>query len=110
MENNNGPVIPNSPPGATYVSVEYEVYGQVQGCYYPKYAKEIAEQGSIGGWIKNTKAGTIVGKLNGTIANVKEMIQWLATTGSPGCKIEKIDLRNWEFMVQQEFRSFSMRF
>jgi len=113
MAATNGPVcphIPDGPPGSTFVSVDYEVFGQVQGCYFPKYAKETAEQKSIGGWVKNTKKGTIVGKLNGTIQRVKDMIQWLALTGSPNSKIEKVDLTNWEFMTQQEFKNFSVRF
>jgi len=113
MTNTNGPTVPavpNGPPGSTIVSCEYEVFGQVQGCGFTKFAKEVAEKGGIGGWVKNTRAGTIVGKLNGTIPNVKEMIQWLALTGSPGCKIEKVELKNWEFMAQQEFRNFSVRF
>jgi len=111
----NGPACPASPvpagpPGSTVLSAEYEVYGQVQACYFPKYAKEEAEKRGIGGWIKLSKKGTVLGKIQGPRRQMEEMTQWLAHTGSPGSKIEKLELTNWEFLHQQEFRTFSIRF
>ncbi|XP_053612495.1 acylphosphatase-2 isoform X2 [Plodia interpunctella] len=52
------------------LSVEFEVYGQVQGCYFTKYCKELAEQLGMGGWVKNSKKGTIVGKIQGNKKDV----------------------------------------
>lgn len=37
-------------------------------------------------------------------------LDWLSKTGSPGCKIERCELGNWEFLSRQEFRNFSIRF
>ncbi|XP_046962447.1 acylphosphatase-2 [Vanessa cardui] len=92
------------------VAVEFEVYGQVQGCYFTKYCKDLAEQLGITGWVKNTKNGTIVGKVQGTKSNLDYMLDWLSTKGSPGCKIEKCDLRNWQYLSRLDYNNFSIRF
>jgi hypothetical protein len=63
----------DGPDGNPIVSVEYELFGTVQGCFFQKYAKEVAEQLQIGGWIKNTKKGTIVGKLQGPKNSLQQM-------------------------------------
>lgn len=73
------------------VSVDFEVFGKVQGkfhikilnrkhnfnkisgVYFPKYCKEMCEQLSISGWVKNTKKGTIFGKLQGQRSNIEHM-------------------------------------
>lgn len=80
------------------VSVEYEVYGQVQGniclswshswkycnifvyfllfsqgCNFPRYLKEVCDMRGLGGWVKNSKSGTIMGKLQGPRNRVDEV-------------------------------------
>lgn len=45
----------------------------VAGRYFTKYCKEKSQEMGIGGWVKNSKRGTIVGKLQGTKPNVEEM-------------------------------------
>ncbi|CAG7838285.1 unnamed protein product, partial [Allacma fusca] len=65
--------IPGGGNAGGVVSVEYEVFGQVQGCYFTKYLKEICDQRSVGGWVKNSKSGTILGKLQGPRGTVDEM-------------------------------------
>ncbi|XP_022916158.1 acylphosphatase-2 [Onthophagus taurus] len=92
------------------VSVEFEVFGRVQGCYFTKYCKETSEHLSLSGWVKNTKKGTIVGKVQGPRGNIEQMIVWLTNTGSPGCTIERCELTNWENLARPEFKDFSIRF
>ncbi|XP_038214820.1 acylphosphatase-2 [Zerene cesonia] len=91
-------------------SVEFEVHGQVQGCYFTKYCKEMAEELGIGGWVKNTKKGTIVGRIQGTKESLDKMIDWLSTKGSPDCKIERCDLSNFDYVARLAFNNFSVRF
>jgi len=102
--------LPAGPSGNPIISVEYEVFGQVQATGFPKHAKDHAESLGLGGWVKNTKQGTIAGRLEGPKDKLGYMIHWLGNEGSPGCKIEKLELRNWEFTVVQCFRNFSVRF
>uniref|UniRef100_A0A1B6EBW3 acylphosphatase n=1 Tax=Clastoptera arizonana TaxID=38151 RepID=A0A1B6EBW3_9HEMI len=92
------------------VSVEFEVYGNVQGCYFTKYCRDKGTELGLGGWVKNSKRGTIVGKLQGDKGRVEEMVSWLSKTGSPGCHIERCDLSNFEYLARQDFRGFSIRF
>jgi len=104
------PNIPESPDGNPILSVEYELFGQVQGVFFQKYAKEVAEQLGIGGWIKNTKKGTITGRLQGPQNAMKEMLDWMVNEGSPGSRVEKVDLTQWEFSAVQDFKDFGIRF
>ncbi|XP_047002046.1 acylphosphatase-2 [Schistocerca americana] len=96
--------------GPAIVSVEFEVFGQVQGVYFTKYCRDMCVQLGIGGWVKNTKNGTIVGKIQGPRIAVEHMVQWLSKTGSPGAKIDRCEFKNWEFLARQDFRGFSIRF
>ncbi|CAG0912587.1 unnamed protein product [Notodromas monacha] len=95
---------------APKVSVEFEVFGNVQGCYFTKYCKDQCDRLGIYGWVKNTRSGTIVGKLQGDRDKVDEISMWLSKQGSPGCRIDQCELRNWELVVKPDFRNFSIRF
>ncbi|XP_014273317.1 acylphosphatase-2 [Halyomorpha halys] len=95
---------------APIVSVEFEVFGHVQGVYFTKYCRDMALYLELGGWVKNSRRGTIVGKIQGTKPKVEEMVAWLSRTGSPGCKIERCELRDFEYLARQDFRGFSIRF
>jgi len=84
--------------------------GLVQGCFFQKYAKEAAESLGIGGWIKNTKQGTIVGRLQGPKTAMEQMLDWMINEGSPGSRVEKADLHQWEYTSTQDYKNFSIRF
>jgi len=51
-----------------------------------------------------------MGKMQGPKANVEVMIGWLSNEGSPGSKIERCDLMNFEYLARKEFNGFSIRF
>lgn len=76
------------------VSVEFEVFGKVQGIfilfqkksfinfyytkiitgvYFTKYSHEMCDQLGLSGWVKNTKKGTIIGKIQGNRSNIEHM-------------------------------------
>ncbi|XP_022203227.1 acylphosphatase-2 [Nilaparvata lugens] len=107
-ETSSNIALQNSTPPV--VTVEFEVYGIVQGVYFTKYCKDRANELCLGGWVKNSKRGTIVGKLNGPKPFVEEMVTWLTRVGSPGSKIERCELTNFEYLARQEFKNFSIRF
>ncbi|CAG0896107.1 unnamed protein product [Darwinula stevensoni] len=65
---------------------------------------------SLSGWVKNSRTGSIVGKIQGERDKVNEMTMWLSKQGSPGCRIERCEFRNWELIVRPDFRNFSIRF
>ncbi|XP_061729738.1 acylphosphatase-2 isoform X1 [Cydia pomonella] len=79
-------------------------------CYFTKYCKEVAETIGIVGWVKNSKQGTIVGKIQGVKPLMDQMIEWLSTVGSPGCKIQKCDLTNSQQLARLDYHDFTIRF
>ncbi|KAG7206613.1 hypothetical protein KM043_000294 [Ampulex compressa] len=94
----------------TFVSVEFEVFGKVQGVYFPKYVRDLCQQLGICGWVKNSKTGTILGKMQGPKSLIDQMSNWLTTVGSPGSKIERCEFTNWENVARQQYPGFTIRF
>ncbi|XP_067622485.1 acylphosphatase-2 isoform X2 [Eurosta solidaginis] len=92
------------------ISVEFEIFGHVQGCYFTKYARQLCTKAGIKGWIKNSKQGTILGKMQGTKEEIDKMVIWLSKEGSPGCKIEKCVLRNSTTINKLDYKDFAIRF
>ncbi|KAL0267458.1 UNVERIFIED_CONTAM: hypothetical protein PYX00_009719 [Menopon gallinae] len=92
------------------VSVEFEVFGYFEGAYFKRYCKEECNKLGVGGWVKTSARGTIIGKLEGPRTRVDQMISWLSYCGSPGSQIDQCRLYNHEYLRRPEFRSFSIRF
>ncbi|XP_014606775.1 PREDICTED: acylphosphatase-2 [Polistes canadensis] len=92
------------------VSVEFEVFGKVQGVYFPKYVRDLCLQLGICGWVKNSKTGTILGKMEGPRAFVDQMAQWLSTVGSPGSEIDHCEFTMWEYVTRRSYKGFAIRF
>ncbi|XP_043492283.1 acylphosphatase-2 [Polistes fuscatus] len=92
------------------VAVEFEVFGKVQGVYFPKYVRDLCLQLGICGWVKNSKTGTILGKMEGPRAFVDQMAQWLSTVGSPGSEIDHCEFTMWEYVTRRSYQGFAIRF
>ncbi|XP_056152345.1 acylphosphatase-1 [Lampris incognitus] len=76
------------------LSVDYEVFGRVQGVFFRKYTQTEGKKLGLVGWVRNTDAGTVEGQLQGPSDKVKEMQEWLRTTGSPQSRIIKAEFKN----------------
>lgn len=48
-------------------------FDEIIGVYFPKYVRDICLQLRICGWVKNSKTGTILGKMQGHRALVDQM-------------------------------------
>ncbi|XP_030383104.1 acylphosphatase-2 [Scaptodrosophila lebanonensis] len=92
------------------VTLEFEVFGHVQGCYLTKDTRDRCTKAGITGWVKNTKQGTVVGKMQGPKEEVDKMITWLSSEGSPGCQIERCELRNQGNLNRLDYKDFAIRF
>ncbi|XP_040207574.1 acylphosphatase-2 [Rana temporaria] len=46
-------------------SVDYEVFGRVQGVCFRMYTEDEAKKLGVVGWVKNTRQGTVVGQVQG---------------------------------------------
>ncbi|ERE88173.1 acylphosphatase-2-like protein [Cricetulus griseus] len=51
-------------------SVDYEVFGRVQGVSFRMYTEEEAKKTGVVGWVKNTSKGTVTGQVQGPEAKV----------------------------------------
>jgi acylphosphatase len=106
------------------VSCDFEVFGKVQGVYFRKYTEKqaiiLGLRGDkrravtknttkidiflFAGWCMNTTNGTVKGRLEGDEGRMRQMMDWLKTTGSPKSKITKA-----VFSEPKPIREFTVR-
>ncbi|XP_047502511.1 acylphosphatase-2-like [Penaeus chinensis] len=91
-------------------TADFEVFGKVQGCNFTKDAKNLADRLGITGWIKNSKSGTVMGRVQGAKSSVDQMVKWLSEEGSEGCKIERCQLTNQKAIVRPDYPKFTLKF
>ncbi|XP_059844008.1 acylphosphatase-1-like [Hypanus sabinus] len=90
------------------VSVDYEVFGKVQGVFFRKHTQKEAKRLGLVGWVQNTERGTVKGQLQGTDEPVRAMQTWLSKTGSPRSHIEKAEFTNQKRTQQRNFSDFQI--
>ncbi|XP_059209395.1 acylphosphatase-1 [Centropristis striata] len=90
------------------ISVDYEVFGRVQGVFFRKYTQAEGRKLGLVGWVQNTRAGTVQGQLQGPSSRVKEMQEWLKSTGSPQSNITKAEFKNEKVVDSLEHSSFNI--
>ncbi|XP_053552819.1 acylphosphatase-1 [Bombina bombina] len=95
--------------GDHLISVDYEVFGKVQGVFFRKYTQAEGKRLGLVGWVQNTDTGTVKGQLQGPSSCVQEMQLWLQTKGSPKSRITKAQFQNERQIVSLEYASFSVR-
>lgn len=88
-------------------SVEFKVYGKVQGVFFRKYTAQQANILNLRGWCENLPDGTVVGVIEGEEKSVAEMKEWLQKTGSPLSSITKVDFKELPTSSTYRFQSFS---
>uniref|UniRef100_A0A8C9TNC9 Acylphosphatase n=1 Tax=Scleropages formosus TaxID=113540 RepID=A0A8C9TNC9_SCLFO len=59
--------------GANLCSVDFEVFGNVQGVCFRMYTEDQAKKLGVSGWVKNTRQGTVVGQVQGPTDKVREI-------------------------------------
>ncbi|XP_061824740.1 acylphosphatase-1 isoform X1 [Nerophis lumbriciformis] len=89
-------------------SVDYEVFGKVQGVFFRKYTQAQGKKLGLVGWVQNTGSGTVQGQLQGQRKKVKEMQEWLKTTGSPKSHIIKAEFKNEKAVSSLEHSTFTI--
>ncbi|XP_051901032.1 acylphosphatase-2-like isoform X2 [Pristis pectinata] len=91
-------------------SVDYEIFGDVQGVFFRKYTEEQARKLGLVGWVKNTAAGTVTGQVQGAVDKVNFMMNWLKSVGSPMSRIDKAHFSNERDVSKLDFNKFSTRY
>ncbi|KAL3287359.1 hypothetical protein HHI36_001833 [Cryptolaemus montrouzieri] len=91
------------------ISVDFEVFGVVQGVFFRKYTEKEAKKLNLKGYCLNTERGTVQGTIQGELQKVNMMKNWLQNTGSPSSRIEKAEFNNEKEIKMPSFNDFSIR-
>jgi acylphosphatase len=92
-----------------YLSIDYEVFGKVQGVFFRKYTHAEATKLNLVGWVMNTQEGTVVGQIQGSEDKIKKMKEWLNKTGSPKSRIDRTEFKNEKHIEKFEFKEFKIK-
>ncbi|XP_015720586.1 acylphosphatase-1 [Coturnix japonica] len=91
------------------VSVDYEVWGRVQGVFFRKYTQSEAKRLGLVGWVQNTRHGTVQGQAQGPAGSVRELQHWLRNVGSPQSRISRAEFTNEKHITALEHTDFHIR-
>ncbi|XP_023016663.2 acylphosphatase-2 [Leptinotarsa decemlineata] len=91
------------------ISVEFEVFGRVQGVFFRKYTEQEAKRLGLKGWCMNTRQDTVKGVIEGMPSRVNQMKTWLQKTGSPSSRIDKAVFTNEKDINQHTYDSFKIK-
>ncbi|CAM5151767.1 unnamed protein product [Natator depressus] len=94
--------------GDSLISVDYEVFGKVQGVFFRKHTQAEGKKLGVVGWVQNTEDGTVQGQIQGPSVKVRQLQEWLRKTGSPKSHIDQAEFRNEKKIVALEYRNFSI--
>ncbi|XP_058429109.1 acylphosphatase-2 isoform X1 [Marmota monax] len=114
-------------------SVDYEVFGRVQGVCFRMYTEDEAKKIGVVGWVKNTSKGTVTGQVQGPEDKVNSINSlssqslgmkkrnkgdnwrriwksWLSKIGSPSSRIDRTEFSNEKAISKLEYSNFSIRY
>lgn len=92
-----------------FLSVNYKVFGRVQGVFFRRDTKATADQHGLVGWVRNESDGTVAGVVQGPVDRVRVMKTWLSTVGSRSCKIEKCEFTNERKITKLDYSEFKVK-
>ncbi|XP_040410011.1 acylphosphatase-2 isoform X5 [Cygnus olor] len=69
-------------------SVDYEVFGRVQGVCFRMYTEEEARKLGVVGWVKNTSQGTVTGQVQGPEDKVNAMCRCSCSVDAASCVLQ----------------------
>ncbi|XP_055511895.1 acylphosphatase-1-like [Leucoraja erinacea] len=90
------------------LSVDYEVFGKVQGVFFRKHTQKEAKRLGLVGWVRNTERGTVEGRLQGAEQPVRTMQAWLRAKGSPRSRIDKAEFSNQRPADRRDYPDFQV--
>ncbi|KAF6350710.1 acylphosphatase 1 [Rhinolophus ferrumequinum] len=94
--------------GDTLISVDYEIFGKVQGVFFRKYTQAEGKKLGLVGWVQNTDQGTVKGQLQGPFSKVRHMQEWLETKGSPKSHIDRANFNNEKVILKLDYSDFQI--
>ncbi|KAM9238475.1 acylphosphatase-1 [Leptosomus discolor] len=94
--------------GEGLVSVDFEVFGKVQGVFFRKYTQGEAQRLGLVGWVQNTSRGTVQGQIQGPAARVRELQEWLRKVGSPQSRISRAEFSEEKQTAALDHKGFQI--
>ncbi|XP_051238707.1 acylphosphatase-2-like [Dicentrarchus labrax] len=91
-------------------SVDFEIFGNVQGVCFRMYTEDQGRSLGLSGWVKNTRSGTVIGQIQGPPDKVNDMKLWLKSVGSPSSRIDRAVFSNERDILKLESHGFSTRY
>ncbi len=121
------------------MSLDFEIFGKVQGVFFRKHTKATADKLKLVGCVENTETGVVAtevatdaarrarafsghafcvwfdvsgsvrGTMQGPVAAVEQMKEWLTTKGSPKSVIEDARFSPARRITAVQFRDFKIR-
>jgi acylphosphatase len=83
------------------------IKGRVQGVFYRAFARDIATQLGLKGWVRNVSDGSVEALLEGDRQEIEQAIRH-CHLGPPGARVDDIDVR-WED-YQGDLQVFQVRY
>ncbi|XP_066284351.1 acylphosphatase-2-like isoform X2 [Branchiostoma lanceolatum] len=83
---------------------------KINGVFFRMHAEQEALRLGLVGWVKNTYHDTVVGQVQGPADKVQQMREWLATKGSPFCRIDKAQFNNERPISKLEHEKFRISY
>ncbi|XP_077865749.1 acylphosphatase-1-like isoform X1 [Saccoglossus kowalevskii] len=96
--------------GSTLMSIDFEVFGKVQGVFFRKYTVRNSKKHGLVGWVQNTSHGTVLGQMQGAADKIKIMKHWLEHEGSPMSTISRAEFRNEQLIEALEYSDFEVQY
>ena len=87
------------------MTVDIKVFGNVQGVFFRREAKAVADRLGIGGWVRNNADGSVEVVASGSKEKLDQFIKW-CKKGPALAKIEKVE-EDW-FKEAENFEDFSI--
>uniref|UniRef100_M4AII6 Acylphosphatase 2 n=1 Tax=Xiphophorus maculatus TaxID=8083 RepID=M4AII6_XIPMA len=75
-----------------------------------QYTEDQGRALGLGGWVKNTRQGTVIGQIQGPVQRVNSMKLWLKNVGSPSSRIDRAVFSNERDVSKLEVQGFSTRY
>ena len=79
------------------------VSGDVQGVGYRYTMRMVARDAAVAGWVRNRSDGTVEAEVEGTPAQVDEVLAWMSQ-GPPGARVDAARVTDAEPSGEREFR------
>ncbi|XP_029600717.1 acylphosphatase-2-like [Salmo trutta] len=96
--------------GEKLASVDFEIFGNVQGVCFRMYTEDQGKRLGVNGWVKNTREGTVVGQVQGSHDKVNEMKVCLSKVGGPSSRIDHVEFSNERDIPKLEIHGFGIRY